>query len=216
MAYTPDWERLSESLKRVTAAGVRKNKAKLVLSCLIADAKIRFRVTIGGGTCDITGTLTGANVKAPPHLIPDDFDWANSRPVKPWSTGPRDWKSDERHSFSWRNRPISLIEVRTVDLMGWLERTFPTGVLQETVARASNKPQEDSVATAGQEAAAIKALASHLKTNREMARADAEKWCRTAGYKLGKRAFARVWPEARGKADLTRIARPGRKPKPSH
>jgi hypothetical protein len=86
-----------------------------------ADKKIRVQVTIAAQTSDIAGTLIGANVKIPPHLMPGDFDWANSRPVQPWSTGPRDWKSDERHSFSWRDRPISLIEVRTADIIAFIK-----------------------------------------------------------------------------------------------
>jgi hypothetical protein len=67
--------------------------------------------------------------------------------------------------------------------------------------------------TAGQESLAIKALASHLKTNAQMRRADAAEWCEKAGHKLGKRAFERVWPQAREIAGLPRVAAPGRKPK---
>ncbi len=63
------------------------------------------------------------------------------------------------------------------------------------------------------EANAIKALASHLKTNRNLTRAAAADWCRTSGYKLGKRAFERVWPQAREAAGLGRIGPPGRKRK---
>jgi hypothetical protein len=57
-------------------------------------------------------------------------------------------------------------------------------------------------ATAGQETMAIKALASHLKANPNSTKAAAAEWCRKSGYRLGKRAFERVWPQAREVAGL--------------
>ena len=78
------------------------------------------------------------------------------------------------------------------------------------------QPQESHpvlAATARVETAAIKALASYLKANNQLKRAEANDWCRTSGYDLTKRAFDRVWPEARERAGLGRIAPPGRKKK---
>ena len=78
------------------------------------------------------------------------------------------------------------------------------------------QPQESHpvwVATARVETAAIKALASYLKANNQLKRAEANDWCRKSGYDLTKRAFDRVWPEARERAGLGRIAPPGRKKK---
>jgi hypothetical protein len=72
---------------------------------------------------------------------------------------------------------------------------------------------EGSGATVGHESAAVKALASHLKIEKQLTRDEAAEWLRKSGYKLGKRAFQRVWTEARDQAGLPRIASPGRKPK---
>jgi hypothetical protein len=160
MAYVPDWGRLTDALKRITAVGVSDDEARHDISHAIADGKIRVRVTIAERTSDIARTLTGAQVKPPPHLMPDDFDWQNSRPLRPWPTGPREWKSDERHSFSWRNRPISLIEVRLADVIALTERTV-------------SKPPRDGAPSAAQESAAIEDLASHLKSNPDLKRQDA-------------------------------------------
>ena len=70
---------------------------------------------------------------------------------------------------------------------------------------------------ASREHAAILALASHLRTNPQITRAEAMAYCADAGFKVGKRAFQiRVWPSARKKAGLDEQAVAGRKPKSSH
>jgi|SRR5271165_1162651 len=70
-------------------------------------------------------------------------------------------------------------------------------------------------ATVAHETTAIKALGARLKANSDLTRAAAEEWCRKSGHKLGKRAFERVWPQAREAAGLARIGSPGRKRKPT-
>ena len=81
------------------------------------------------------------------------------------------------------------------------------------------KPQKShsvSAPTARDETAAIKALASLLRSNPQVKRAEARSWCRKAGFSLGYRAFqSRVWPAARLQANLTAKAPAGRKPEKS-
>ena len=79
---------------------------------------------------------------------------------------------------------------------------------RETTTRYGEEP-----ATAGHETKAIKALALYLKDNPNSTRAAAADWCRKSRYKLGTRAFDRVWPQARETAGLERIGAPGRKRK---
>jgi len=81
------------------------------------------------------------------------------------------------------------------------------------------QPQESHpvlAATARDETAAIKALASYLRTNRDMKKGEARSLCHKAGFKLTGHGFQnRVWPTARVQAGLEAKARAGRNRKPS-
>jgi hypothetical protein len=78
------------------------------------------------------------------------------------------------------------------------------------------KSQRVLAATAGDETAAIRALASYLRTNRDVKKGEARSLCHKAGFKLTGRGFQnRVWPTARVQAGLEAKARAGRNRKPS-
>jgi hypothetical protein len=233
MAYVPDWERLSDVLKRVTAAGVSEIEAKLDISRAVADRKIRGRLTVametdiaatwhqmvtnaqglGTGPNHLAGSVEcfeGGNINVPSHLLPGDFDWQDSRPLLPWPIRPRDGRLNE-----WKSRLASLLELRTTEVLAWIQRTYISTTHEAAAPRDITDSQAKRNATAGQETTAIGALALQLKSNPQMSRADAAGWCKTAGHDLGKRAFNRVWPQARQTAGLSRIAAPGRKQKSS-
>ena len=106
----------------------------------MADKRIDVRVRIAR-----TGkVLSDGNVGVPPHLSAGDFDWVNSRPVAQWSIGPRlgehyVWLED------WKNYPLDLIELSTVDVAGVLgggaeeNKTYPTAA-RDTSWRYSGRP----------------------------------------------------------------------------
>ena len=85
-----------------------------------------MRVTIakshrpGGGK-----SFKGGNVGVPQRLNPLDLNWAQSRPLEPWSIGPM----PGQHYFwdGWEVRPIELIELYTSDV----ERLFGTASVSE-------------------------------------------------------------------------------------
>ena len=152
----------------------------------MADQKIHVRASIRGDV------FSNGNVSVPPHLRPEDLDWTQSRPFGPWWTRP---KLGQHYFWDPQKGSLDLIELSTSDVIKIL---CGAGTV---------------VATVRQETAASIALASHLKSNPQTTRAEAADWCREQGYNLGKRAFDRVWPQARERAGLERIAAPGRKGK---
>jgi hypothetical protein len=128
----------------------------------------------------------------------------------------------ENHSAELlkRSLPSSSVLVMTVvpgatpAISSGRRHADPFGSLIEGEAEgAADDRARMAPATAGYETKAIKALASHLNAHTNLTRAAAAEWCRNSGYKLGKRAFERVWPQARENAGLGRIGSPGRRPK---
>ena len=93
-----------------------------------------------------------------------------------------------------------------LDLMGDAGASIAQGNLHDA--------SQSSRRTAAAKSGATRALASQLRDNPDLKRADAKNWCATAGYQLSARGFqSRVWPEARTLAGLPAIGSPGRKRK---
>jgi hypothetical protein len=201
VAYTPDWEPLADALKRVMATGVSEDEAKTDLCRAVADRKIDVRVRIAASDHAMGGgVFSDGNVRPPPHLGPGDLDWMQSRPFAQWRIGP---KLGEHYTWivGWENRPLDLIELSTADVVEIL---------------CGDGDEEIVLPAAKQETAAIKALASHLKSNPQVTRVEAVAWCRASGHNVSERGFqSRVWPRARAQAGLQPKAPPGRKRKSS-
>ena len=198
MAYTPDWESLADALTRVMANGISEHEAKTDLCRAVADRKINVRVRIAATDHGMRGgVFSDGNVRVPAHLGPGDLDWVQSRPFAQWPIGPRPGEHYTWISGCWENRPLDLIELSTADVIDVL---------------CSDEEGEISSPTAGQETAAVKALAPHLKNNPQLTRAQAVEWCKTQGFNVSARGFqSRVWPAARARAGLKAKALPGRK-----
>ena len=119
MRYTPDWEPLSDALKRVIAAGASEAEAKTDLCRAVAEGNIRVQVTIVASEDRLAGAVfSGQRVRVPAHLNPDDFDWERSHPHRPWPVGgsvvgPESYYDPYR---TWERGQIGLIKLATADV----------------------------------------------------------------------------------------------------
>jgi hypothetical protein len=105
---------------------------------------------------------------------------------------------------------------RVLEVVDWQNGVAcdPEGALYYSIHAVSTHRQMPAPSIVADETAAAKALASQLRSNPELTRAEASAWCDTAGFKLTDRGFQyRVWPRARANAGLESRAAPGRKRK---
>jgi hypothetical protein len=180
---------------------------------ILTQTEHRFRNLLYQGV--LIGYYFGVRSDRRRHAVAREF-WATTEADGVLMSGEY-WPSGK--GGPWYERepscPLFFLETELTAFLGDESKT-PTSDLgiTDVLGGGEDIPHKRVPTTAGQESLAIKALASHLKSNPQMRRADAAEWCEKAGHKLGKRAFGRVWPQARDKAGLSPIAPPGRKPKP--
>jgi hypothetical protein len=150
-------------LNRVIAVGVSEDEAKLAITSAIADRKIRVRVTVKSDAAPLmrwnrtvaeakglgsgpnnpvpaAECFEGANIGVPIHLTPHDFDWQNSRPLKPWQIRPRDSRSTEGRTFVLPRRTVRLIEVSIADITRLIDEVTKSahgGIVGESASSAS-------------------------------------------------------------------------------
>jgi hypothetical protein len=219
------------------AAGIAEVSAKRAICAAIADGKIAARLyfVVPPRSIDwqprreLSAKYT-SNIRKediPTVLTPSDFDWKESRIRK----GGR-WKKVRGPSGSFVGQgevieaehyypdiPYPEFHPRPATptkriITYWHRIELSRADVTNVLCGDKDIRQHGAPATENPENPAIEALASHLKTNPQIKRADAEEYCERAGYKLSKRAFfARVWPRARERAGLPPTARPGRKRK---
>jgi hypothetical protein len=88
MAYVPAWEWLSVTRDRVmAAAGLSKDEAQQIICRAIADRNVNIRGQLNKHATKpmrASNVLEGRNFEIPTTLNPEDLDWEQSRPVKPW------------------------------------------------------------------------------------------------------------------------------------
>jgi hypothetical protein len=147
--YTPDWEPLSDALKRVMATGASEAEAKTDLCRAVAEGNIRVQVTIAGAGRLASAVFSGQRVRVPAHLNPDDFDWEQSRPHRSWPVGgsvfgPESYYDPYR---TWERRQIDLIELATANVQSIFASSHSIskhGATDDDEKSAAVLPQEAS------------------------------------------------------------------------
>lgn len=135
MAYVSEWERLSEALTRVMAAGeLTEDEAQTDICRAIADGAVNIRGKLGRQT---TGplrasdtVLEGKDFYISNEIKPKDLDWERSRPVKPWIVRRENFKVPGHWELEW-------IELFSTDVTNVL---CPGGRQSEAAQRVSSEP----------------------------------------------------------------------------
>jgi len=158
--YEPDWLALAIALARLTENGAAEADAKAAICNAMADGKIRVRVkTEEPGPKDLdpveralqnlpTGggeVFAGDAVVVPQHLVPTDFDWINSRVLKPWRVRPR--SVGERYDGTFQTGPwtIVLLELwrEHVDTLRPIDGIGPATPYMARLAKAAHARAEE-------------------------------------------------------------------------
>lgn len=88
VTYTPKWESLSAAADRLAkTSGCSQDQARSAICQAISDGVIKVRGKLARHdirSLKSTYVVCGNHLEIPTGLKPDDFDWLNSRPVKPW------------------------------------------------------------------------------------------------------------------------------------
>jgi hypothetical protein len=88
MGYISRWELLPAACEQVmTAAGLARDEAQKDIGQMVADGVVEIRVKLrehATRPMRSSEVLDGKVFDIPTPLKPEDFDWEQSRPLKPW------------------------------------------------------------------------------------------------------------------------------------
>ena len=86
MPYVSAWERLPDTIRRVTAGRRPKEQAQIDLCRAIADGTVKIRCKLKRHTRGFTSqaVLEGKDFEIRTEIKSEDLNWETSCPVKPW------------------------------------------------------------------------------------------------------------------------------------
>jgi hypothetical protein len=86
--YESEWEGLPDAVERIiTSGGASREQAQSDLCHAISDGQIRLRCQLDkhADRPQVSASVVSASqFEIPTKLEPGDFDWQESRPIKPW------------------------------------------------------------------------------------------------------------------------------------
>jgi hypothetical protein len=117
MLYVRKWERLSDTLSRVKERyGLPKAEVQRAICQAIADGAVRIQGKLKRHTTrsmTSKAILGGEAFQVPVTIEPDNFDWENSRPLKPWFVG----RGTFAPSGSWELQWIEVCRADVTDVL---------------------------------------------------------------------------------------------------
>jgi hypothetical protein len=134
MTYLPNWERLPDAIERVMGAtGRSKPEVQTEICRAIADGAIKIRGKLAEHAKHLVAdaVVEGVHFDIPPEMKPEDLDWKNSRPVKPWVVRPGAVKLPGLWKLEW-------IEVFRSDVTDVLCSSETAGDSVRRVSRKAN------------------------------------------------------------------------------
>ncbi|MGY4615464.1 hypothetical protein ACVWZ4_000691 [Bradyrhizobium sp. USDA 4472] len=144
VTYTSKWETLSAAADRLAkASGCSQEQARSDVCCALSDGVIALRAKLARHPIRLltsTEVICGKQLEIPTDLKPNDIDWQDSRPEKPWCL--RD--HPRLHHGPWY---LERIELSTADVTAkLLPEVGPTASpsAPETDKRPKRKQREST------------------------------------------------------------------------
>jgi hypothetical protein len=207
--YEPSYEPVFDTLKRLMSHGLPETEAKLDICLALRDRKKKIELQISRTLVDSTGRTIAVSaagkpiidpqlarsvrfvgpidvqIVVPRDLTPDDLDWENSRPLKPWPCEPRRFGL-----FAI----ITRLELATKDVKWVWRLTMPAA--QESTPPA---PATNDVVTR-----VTRWLIEKLKDDPDLRPVDLKPLLLKEGFVLRPKQFSRAWKTAREVRNLGR------------
>jgi hypothetical protein len=143
MPYVSDWEQLSAAVNRVmTSTRISTEEARADICSAIADRKINVRGKLEktvNGLWHCSDVLMGKDFQIPERINPEEINWEQSRPVKPWVVRPDSIRKPGLWCLEW-------LEVSTSDITRVLCRTAtgePAAHTSVTTVRSRSRPARE-------------------------------------------------------------------------
>ena len=112
----PRWGKLPEVISRCTSAGMTEHEAKVWICQAIGHGAVDIRARLGKHVNGISTAhkivLKGSDFHVPTEIQPDQLDWNQSRPTKPWVVRRESFRPHGGWNLDWIE--LSLTQVAEV------------------------------------------------------------------------------------------------------
>jgi hypothetical protein len=147
MTYESRWERLPKALERVkTAARAAENKAKEDICKAIADRVVNIRGKLREDRNKLhtsNAVVVGGDFHIPHDLKPEDLEWDDSRPLKPWEVQAERFRISKLWYLDWIE--LSVDDVTRNLCHPTRQGEAPQGALSSTGAGSRSRPARERV-----------------------------------------------------------------------